>query len=123
MCSTSARTTRRSSNDPKYLGDRHARVRGQRYDDFIDAYVTTAHRLFPHALLHWEDAGADNARALLDRYGEKVSTINDDMQGTAVLGSAAVAVEVAGTAGEEGLAQADTDDLIRRVHEALWQPE
>ncbi len=81
-------------NDPKYLGNRHARVRGQRYDDFIDAYVTTAHRLFPHALLHWEDFGADNARALLDRYGEKVCTFNDDMQGTAAVTLAAAVAAV-----------------------------
>ena len=49
--------TNRSSllNDPLYAGYRHARVRGERYDDFIDAYVQTATRLFPNALLHWED--------------------------------------------------------------------
>ena len=47
-------------NDKMYLGNRHARVRGQRYDDFIDTYVTTATKLFPHALLHWEDLGAAN---------------------------------------------------------------
>jgi malate dehydrogenase (oxaloacetate-decarboxylating) len=45
-------------NDRMYLGARHGRVRGQRYDDFIDAYVQAAARLFPHALLHWEDLGA-----------------------------------------------------------------
>ncbi len=49
-------------NDPVYLGNRHSRVRGERYEAFIDAYVTTAQRLFPNALLHWEDFGADNAR-------------------------------------------------------------
>jgi len=42
-------------NDPLYLGNRHSRVRGQRYDDFIDAYVSAATKLFPRALLHWED--------------------------------------------------------------------
>src|SRR5215211_8699951 len=39
-------------NDRMYLGARHARVRGRRYDDFMDAYVQTATKLFPHALLH-----------------------------------------------------------------------
>jgi malate dehydrogenase (oxaloacetate-decarboxylating) len=45
-------------NDKMYLGNRHARVRGTRYDEFLDAYVTAATKLFPHALLHWEDLGA-----------------------------------------------------------------
>ena len=81
-------------NDPMYLGNAHARVRGQRYDDFIDAYVTIAHRLFPNAVLHWEDFGADNARAILDRYGETVCTFNDDMQGTAAVTLAAVVAGV-----------------------------
>ncbi len=79
--------------DPMYLGNRHARVRGQRYDDFIDAYVETAHRMFPNALLHWEDFGVDNARRILDRYAQDICTFNDDMQGTAAV---ALAAAVAG---------------------------
>jgi malate dehydrogenase (oxaloacetate-decarboxylating) len=82
-------------NDPMYLGNRHARVRGKRYDEFIDAYVQTAHRLFPNAILHWEDFGADNARAILSRYGSEVCTFNDDMQGTAAVTLAAVYAGVA----------------------------
>jgi malate dehydrogenase (oxaloacetate-decarboxylating) len=80
-------------NDPLYLGNRHARVRGERYDEFIDAYVTTAHRMFPNALLHWEDFGVDNARRILDRYADQICTFNDDMQGTAAV---ALAAAVAG---------------------------
>ena len=72
-------------NDKMYLGNRHARVRGQRYDDFIDTYVTTATKLFPHALLHWEDLGAANARRVLQRYADQCCTFNDDMQGTAAV--------------------------------------
>ena len=72
-------------NDKMYLGNRHARVRGQRYDDFIDTYVTTAIKLFPHALLHWEDLGAANARRVLQRYADQCCTFNDDMQGTAAV--------------------------------------
>jgi malate dehydrogenase (oxaloacetate-decarboxylating) len=72
-------------NDKMYLGNRHARVRGQRYDDFIDTYVTTAVKLFPHALLHWEDLGAANARRVLQRYADQCCTFNDDMQGTAAV--------------------------------------
>ena len=85
-------------NDEMYLGNRHPRVRGERYDDFIDAYVTAATKLFPHALLHWEDFGASNARRILDRYDESCCTFNDDMQGTAavVLAAAFAAVRVTG---------------------------
>jgi malate dehydrogenase (oxaloacetate-decarboxylating) len=86
-------------NDELYLGARHARVHGRRYDEFIDAYVTAASRLFPNALLHWEDFGAGNARRILDRYAGSHCTFNDDMQGTAAVVFAAIlaAIRAAGT--------------------------
>ncbi len=86
-------------NDEKYLGTRHARVRGQRYDDTVDAFVTAVTTLFPHAMLHWEDFGAANARRLLDKYSDRMCTFNDDMQGTAavVLAAALSATRAAGT--------------------------
>lgn len=86
-------------NDEMYLGARHARVRDQRYDDLIDAYVTSATALYPNAMLHWEDFGAGNARRILNKYADRVCTFNDDMQGTAavVLAAAFAAVRVAGT--------------------------
>jgi malate dehydrogenase (oxaloacetate-decarboxylating) len=82
-----------------YLGSRHPRVRGERYDELIDAYVTTATRLFPQAMLHWEDFGAANARRILMRYSDTCCTFNDDMQGTAavVVAAALSAVRAAGT--------------------------
>jgi malate dehydrogenase (oxaloacetate-decarboxylating) len=85
-------------NDEMYLGARHARVRDQRYDDLIDAYVTTASRLYPNAMLHWEDFAASNARRILNRYADQVCTFNDDMQGTAavVLAAAFSALRAAG---------------------------
>ncbi|GAA3333044.1 hypothetical protein GCM10020331_095550 [Ectobacillus funiculus] len=42
-------------NNPFYIGNRHPRVRDERYDAFIEQFVSTASRMFPHALLHWED--------------------------------------------------------------------
>src|SRR4030095_285953 len=69
-------------DDPLYLGNRHTRADQDTYDSFIEAYVTTATRLFPGALLHWEDFGAGNARRILDRYRDQVLTFNDDIQGT-----------------------------------------
>ena len=86
-------------NDDMYLGVRHARIRDRRYDDLIEAYVTAATLLFPHAMLHWEDFGASNARRILTRYADQVCTFNDDMQGTAavVLAAAFSATIAAGT--------------------------
>jgi malate dehydrogenase (oxaloacetate-decarboxylating) len=72
-------------NDPLYLGNRHARVRGERYDSFIEKYLQTAARLFPDALLHFEDFGADNARRILIAYRDKYRIFNDDMQGTGAI--------------------------------------
>ncbi|PZG17582.1 NAD-dependent malic enzyme [Nonomuraea aridisoli] len=90
-------------NDPAYVGNRHSRVRGQRYDDFIDAYVTTATRMFPGALLHWEDFGPSNARRILERYTGRICTFNDDMQGTGAIVLAAMlsAVKASGTSMRE----------------------
>jgi malate dehydrogenase (oxaloacetate-decarboxylating) len=86
-------------NDEMYLGNRHARVRDQRYDDLVDTYVTTATKLFPHAMLHWEDLGASNARRILNKYADQCCTFNDDMQGTAavVLAAAFAAMRASGS--------------------------
>ena len=79
-------------NDEVYLGERHSRVRGERYDAFIEAFVETVTRTFPHAMIHWEDFGASNAHRILNRYRDQICTFNDDVQGTAaVVGAAALA--------------------------------
>jgi malate dehydrogenase (oxaloacetate-decarboxylating) len=72
-------------NDELYLGIRHARVRGERYDALVEAFVTTAGEVFPNAMLHWEDFGASNARRILLKYKDRCCTFNDDMQGTAAV--------------------------------------
>lgn len=77
-------------NDPFYVGNRHARRRGAAYDEFIRHYVQTASRLFPHAMLHFEDFGATNARAILDRYAPDYCVFNDDVQGTGAVVMAAL---------------------------------
>lgn len=83
---------------PAYMGARHARVRSERYDAFIDAFVQTVTSRFPNALLHWEDLGAGNARRILERYRSQVCTFNDDMQGTGavVLGGVIAAARASG---------------------------
>jgi malate dehydrogenase (oxaloacetate-decarboxylating) len=77
-------------NDPIYIGNKFARVRGNRYDDFIDLFIQTARKFFPEVLLHWEDLGNVNARKILDKYGDKILTFNDDIQGTGAVTLAAV---------------------------------
>lgn len=77
-------------NDPLYVGNRHSRVRGERYDQLIKAYVETAGRLFPNALLHFEDFGPSNARRILNEYRGKARIFNDDMQGTGAITLAAI---------------------------------
>jgi malate dehydrogenase (oxaloacetate-decarboxylating) len=77
-------------NDPFYVGNRHPRRRGPEYDEFIRHYVETANRLFPQALLHFEDFGAANARAILDRYSSDYCVFNDDVQGTGAVVMAAL---------------------------------
>jgi len=76
--------------DPFYLGNRHPRLRGDEYDDFVRRYVETAHRLFPNAVLHFEDFGPLNARRILQTYGQKYCVFNDDIQGTGAVVVAAV---------------------------------
>ena len=81
-----------------YLGERHGRVRGERYDEFVDDFVTAVQKLFPHAMIHWEDIGTSNAYRILDRYQDEICTFNDDIQGTAAVVLAAIlaAVDVTG---------------------------
>lgn len=77
-------------DDPLYIGNRHPRVPADQYDAFLDEFVGTAGKLFPLALLHWEDLGRANARRVLDRYRGERLTFNDDIQGTGAVNLAAV---------------------------------
>jgi malate dehydrogenase (oxaloacetate-decarboxylating) len=119
-------------NSDLYLGERHARVRGERYDEFIELFVNKVTELFPNALLHWEDFGAANAHRILNRYSERISTFNDDIQGTAAVVLAAVlaAVRLTGTRLPQhrvmiygaGTAGAGVADLIREAMGRMGLP-
>jgi malate dehydrogenase (oxaloacetate-decarboxylating) len=83
--------------DPLYIGNRHKRVPADVYDSFLDSFVGAVRKLFPRALLHWEDIGVSNARRLLERYRERMLTFNDDIQGTGAVNLAAVLAAVRAT--------------------------
>src|SRR5580698_9565892 len=95
-------------DDPLYVGNRHSRVPTAEYDRFIEAFVDAVSRLFPNALLHWEDIGVGNARRLLDRYRDRLLTFNDDIQGTGAVNLAAVLAAIRAT----GTSLADQRVLI-----------
>jgi malate dehydrogenase (oxaloacetate-decarboxylating) len=86
-------------NDPIYIGWRHKRVRGQEYDDFVEAFVSAVERRWPHILLQWEDFAGVNASRLLEHYRDRLCTFNDDIQGTAAVTTATLlaAVHATGT--------------------------
>lgn len=86
--------------NPNYLGNRHERVRGDRYYDFVDQFVQTAERLFPKLYLHWEDFGRSNAANILEKYRKQIPTFNDDIQGTGIVTLGAIFASLAITGGK-----------------------
>lgn len=115
-------------NDPMYLGWRHERISGEKYDEFVDKFVQAITKRFPNILLHWEDVGRDNARRILNRYRNDICTMNGDMQTTGVIALASILAGVnasgvplkdhrviifgAGTAGA-GIADQIYDAMVR----------
>ncbi|MEY8719137.1 malolactic enzyme [Ligilactobacillus murinus] len=115
-------------NDLLYLGNRHARVYGEKYHAMVDKFVAAAEKLFPESLLHFEDFGRSNAAVILEKYQDKILTFNDDIQGTGIISLAGVlgAMNIskekitdqvfltfgAGTAGV-GIANMLFDELVR----------
>lgn len=84
-------------NDPIYIGWQHKRVRGQEYEDFVEAFVAAVQRRWPHILLQWEDFAGTNALQLLDRYRNRLCTFNDDIQGTAAVTTATLLAAINAT--------------------------
>lgn len=85
-------------SDPLYIGWRHERLRGEKYDEFIETFVSAVTARWPNVLLQWEDFARDNATRLLGLYRDRLCTFNDDVQGTAVVaaGTLLAAVNVTG---------------------------
>ncbi|RBP97389.1 NAD-dependent malic enzyme [Bifidobacterium aemilianum] len=116
-------------DNPDYVGNRFERVRGQRYDDFIERFVQETLKRYPKALIHWEDFGRPEAAPILKRYQDSILTLNDDIQGTGVtiLAALLAARKISGIAPEEtrtlvfgagtagvGIADQIVDDLVLR---------
>jgi malate dehydrogenase (oxaloacetate-decarboxylating) len=84
-------------HEPIYIGWQHHRVRGQEYDDFVEAFVSAVERRWPNILLQWEDFAGTNAARLLERYRDRLCTFNDDIQGTAAVTTATLLAAVNAT--------------------------
>ena len=84
--------------NPVYIGWKHHRVRGDEYDAFVDVFVNSVKKRWPHVLLQWEDFAGSNAARLLARYKNQLCTFNDDIQGTAAVATATLlsAINVTG---------------------------
>jgi malate dehydrogenase (oxaloacetate-decarboxylating) len=82
---------------PIYIGWGHRRIRGDEYDEFVEAFVAAVTKRWPHVLLQWEDFAGANAGRLLERYRDRLCTFNDDIQGTAAVTTATILAAVAAT--------------------------
>lgn len=71
--------------NPFYLGNRHKRIYGDHYYDFVNRFVETAENLFPDLYLHFEDFGRSNAATILKKYQKTYPVFNDDCQGTGII--------------------------------------
>lgn len=116
-------------DDPMYLGEKHKRVTGDKYYELVDAFVQASRKLFPKALLHFEDFGRSNATVILNKYKDDMPVFNDDVQGTGIIALAGVlgALNIskekiadqkfltfgAGTAGM-GIAKMLYDEMVRQ---------
>lgn len=90
---------KRLLDSPYYLGWRHERITGAKYDDFIKTVIHTIKEKFPNVFLHWEDFGKYNAHRNLATYRQQLCSFNDDIQGTGVVAVAAILAALRRTGG------------------------
>src|SRR5271169_2545373 len=119
--------------NPLYIGWRHHRVRGDEYDAFVDIFVNSVKKRWPHVLLQWEDFAGSNAARLLARYKNELCTFNDDIQGTAAVATATLlsAINVTGVPLEQqkivvlgfGTAGIGITNLLSQLMEEKGVPE
>lgn len=87
-------------DDPRYIGWRENRIKGEEYDKFIDQFVTAVKKRFPNVLLQWEDFASVDAERIIDRYRDDLCTFNDDIQGTAAVTTGTILAAIAAGGGE-----------------------
>jgi malic enzyme len=86
-------------DDPLYVGYRAPRLRGQAYDELVEAFVSGVAAVWPGCLIQWEDFKQRNALQILERYRHRALSFNDDIQGTAavVVGGILAGLRLLGT--------------------------
>ncbi|SYZ72143.1 NAD-dependent malic enzyme [Candidatus Zixiibacteriota bacterium] len=90
VCIDIGTNNERLLNDPLYIGVKEKRLTGEDYYAVIERFVQGIKRIFPRALLQWEDFGKHHAMTLLERYHERILSFNDDIQGTGATAAAAL---------------------------------
>jgi malate dehydrogenase (oxaloacetate-decarboxylating) len=76
--------------DPLYIGVKQKRLVDDEYYQIIEQFVQGVRRVFPSAVIQWEDFGKHHAYSLLKRYRNRVCSFNDDIQGTGAVATAAL---------------------------------
>lgn len=87
-------------DDPRYIGWRENRIKGDEYDAFIAQFVAAVKKRFPSVLLQWEDFASVDAERIIDKYRDDLCTFNDDIQGTAAVTTGTILAAIAASGGE-----------------------
>lgn len=82
VCLDVGTNNKKLARDELYMGNKFARIRGKQYDQFVDNFIKAVKKMFPSAVLHFEDFGVRNARRILEKYRSELPCFNDDIQGT-----------------------------------------
>lgn len=90
VCLDVGTNNERLLNDHLYIGIRKPRLTGEAYYAVIERFIQGVKRVFPRALIQWEDFGKNNAFNILERYANRLLNFNDDIQGTGATAAAAM---------------------------------
>ncbi|ODV97506.1 hypothetical protein PACTADRAFT_47415 [Pachysolen tannophilus NRRL Y-2460] len=82
VCIDSGTNNEKLLNDDLYMGNKFPRVRGEKYDKFVEKFILTVKERYPNAIVHFEDFGVTTARPILFKYRNVIPCFNDDIQGT-----------------------------------------